>query len=117
GLGYHPYFRIPFAPGAAAADSMVRAPAREMWPLVDSLPTGERRPCDPARDLNTPRRFVDLQLDDVLTGAPAAPDGPDGLCARGAVSAGREALRLRTSPALRELVVFPPPHRQPVFIE
>jgi aldose 1-epimerase len=117
GLGYHPYFRTAFAPGDATADCVVRAPAREMWPLVDSLPTGERRPCDPTRDLTKPRRFADLQLDDVLTGVPSAPDGADGLCDRGAVSTGGATLQLRGSPAFRELVVFTPPHRKAFCIE
>ena len=71
--------------GADAADCLVRAPAQEMWTLVDSLPTGERRPVDAARDLNAPRRFGDLQLDDVLTG-PAARAGRRTACATAAPS-------------------------------
>ncbi|HVS34279.1 MAG TPA: aldose 1-epimerase [Gemmataceae bacterium] len=115
GLGYHPYYRLPFASGDLAADGMVRTPAKQMWPLVDSLPIGERQPVDSARDLQTPRLFGDLQLDDVLTGLPG-PDA-DGLCDRGAVQSGRYWVALRASPAFREAVVFTPPHRQAFCIE
>ena len=110
GLGYHPYFRVP-----SASDCLVRTPAREMWTLVDSLPTGERRPVDAARDLTAPRRFADLQLDDLLTGLPE-PDA-DGLRDCGAVACAGDALHLRASPTFREAVVFTPPHRQAFCIE
>ena len=72
GLGYHPYFRVPFASGTAAA-CLVRVPARQAWTLVGSVPTGERRPIDPAHDLNAPRRFADVHADDLLTGVPSTP--------------------------------------------
>jgi aldose 1-epimerase len=116
GLGYHPYYRMPFAPDATAADCLVQAPAHEMWPLVESLPTGDRRPLDPARNLNTPRRFGDLQLDDVLTGLSSKADA-DGLRDCGVLRSGAATLRLLGSPAFRELVVFTPPHRQAFCIE
>ena len=117
GLGYHPYFRVPFAVGADAADCTVRVPACQTWPLVESLPTGERRPIDPAHDLNAPRRFADLQLDDLLTGLPSIPDNAETLCDRGAVRVGGEALRVLASPAFREVVAFTPAHRQAFCIE
>src|SRR5262249_52761805 len=50
GLGYHPYFTVPFAPGGTADDCTVQVPAAEYWVLDQSLPTGERRPVDAARD-------------------------------------------------------------------
>ena len=90
---------------------------REKWALAESLPTGERRPVDPADDLNAPRRFADLQLDDVLTGVPSDPDNAEGLCDRGVVRSGGAALSLRASPAFREVVVFTPPHRQAFCVE
>jgi aldose 1-epimerase len=119
GVGYHPYFRVPFAPGADAADCEVRVPALKAWVLAESLPTGEVAyiPGDPARDLYKPRRFADLQLDDLLTGVPAFPDGPDGLCDRGELRSAGVALRVRAAPAFREVVVFTPPHRQAFCIE
>lgn len=119
GLGYHPYFRVPFAPGGDAADCHVQVPACEAWVLAETLPTGERAPVglDPAHDLNAPRLYRDLKLDDLLTRAPDAADGPDGLCDRGLVRSGRATLRVRAAPAFREVVVFTPPHRRAFCIE
>ena len=119
GLGYHPYFRVPFAPGADAADCRIQTPAREAWVLVETLPTGERTPIDrtPGRDLRSPRRFADLKLDDLLTGLPSTPDGPDGLCDCGTMRSGDLTLRVQAAPAFREVVVFTPPHRQAFCIE
>jgi aldose 1-epimerase len=116
GLGYHPYFRTPFAGGDAAA-CQVSAPATSYWELQDSLPTGRRLSVDAARDLRTPRRVADLALDDVLTDL--ASDESATLCLRGTVEdpAARATLRLFTSPAFRELVAFTPPHRQAVCLE
>jgi aldose 1-epimerase len=69
---------------------------------------------DAARDLNAPRRYADLNLDDVLTGLDdtAQPEA-GGLCLRGRV----EGLGVYSSPAFRELVVFTPVHRQAMCLE
>ena len=116
GLGYHPYYRMPFAPGTAAADCLIQAPAHAMWPLAESLPTSRPQPVDSARDLNTPRRFGDLELDDVLTDLSSHPEA-DGLRDCGVMRSGAATLRLLASPTFRELVVFTPPHRQAFCIE
>ncbi len=117
GLGYHPYYRVPFAPEADAADCLVQVPAREAWTLVESLPTGERRPVDPAEDLTAPRRFADLQLDALQTSVPSEPDNAEGLCDRGVLRSGVATLRLLASPDFREVVAFTPPHRQAFCVE
>jgi aldose 1-epimerase len=118
GLGYHPYFRVPFVAGGTAADCTVTVPARALWQLQDSLPTGTRAAPDAARDLTTPRSFGELTLDDVLTDLPAAP-GADSLCPRGELRMGPQGLRLevRASEAFREVVVFTPANRQAFCIE
>jgi aldose 1-epimerase len=116
GLGYHPYYRMPFAPGATAADCLIEAPAQKIWPLVESLPADQPQPLDPAHNLNTPRRFGDLELDDVLTALSSKP-GADGLRDCGTMRSGAAMLRLLASPAFRELVVFTPPHREAFCIE
>jgi aldose 1-epimerase len=109
GLGYHPYFTRP---------SRVEVPAAQYWVLEDNLPTGERRPVDGPRDLNTPRPFDQLQLDDVLTGLPARAPRMDGLIERAALyRADGSPLRLFCSADFREMVVFTPPHRQAFCVE
>jgi aldose 1-epimerase len=117
GLGYHPYFHLPFAATGDAADSLVSVPARSFWRLHDCLPDGDRRPVDAARDLNPPRRVGDLALDDVLTDLPPTPAGPDGLHERAALTSSGVTLRLRCSASFREMVVFTPGNRQAVCIE
>jgi aldose 1-epimerase len=119
GLGYHPYFRLPFVTGGSAGECTVQVPARLYWELQDSLPTGERHVVDALRDLNTPRPFTSLQLDDVLTELPGVRDVGEGElypCATLHSPPGT-MLRMACSPAFRELVVFTPPHRQAFCVE
>jgi aldose 1-epimerase len=115
GLGYHPYFRIPFSPEVKAEECTVSTPARSFWALTDALPDGTRHMVDSARDLNTQRRFGELQLDDVLTDLPPATEPfPE----RGSIVAtsGR-ALSIRCDADFREMVVFTPGNRQAFCIE
>jgi aldose 1-epimerase len=117
GLGFHPYFRVPFLPGTSPDLCMVEVPARACWELEDSLPTGETRPVDTRRDLNNPRPFSGLQLDDLLTGLPPSAEGAlrwNGLLRQEPENV---ALSLASSPDFREMVVFTPPHRQAFCIE
>jgi aldose 1-epimerase len=118
GLGYHPYFRVPFVVGGAAEDCTILVPARELWQLQECLPAGTRSAPDAARDLTTPRSFGELTLDDALTDLPATP-GADGLCPRGELRAGPQGLRLevRASEAFGQVVVFTPGNRQAFCIE
>jgi aldose 1-epimerase len=118
GLGYHPYFRLPFAGKTPADDCTVEVPGAEFWELNESLPTGNRRPVDASRNLNRPRRMGELALDDVLTALPARAARMDGLIERAAISgdAGRP-MRMFCSPVFREMVVFNPPHREAFCIE
>lgn len=113
GLGYHPYFRLPFAQGTATEDCTIEVPASRYWKLEGNLPTGQVEPVDLARDLNRWRRFGDLQLDDVLTDLPARAPRMDGLLERSAIQgAPGGPMRLFCSSEFRHLVVFTPPHRQ-----
>ena len=118
GLGYHPYFSMPFTSGGKADDCQIQVPARSFWVLEDSLPVGERKPVDAARDFSRPRAFTGVHVDDVLTdldvgGATA----PDGLQWNGTMRAGTQELRVFSSPDFREMVVFTPPHRQAFCLE
>jgi aldose 1-epimerase len=118
GLGYHPYFRVPFSPTGKADDFTVQVPAGSYWQLSELLPTGTRLPVDAARDLNRPRRFGDLSLDDVLTDLPTQAPGENGLLERALLQddSGAE-LRMFCSPAFREMVVFTPANRQAFCVE
>jgi aldose 1-epimerase len=117
GLGYHPYFRLPFAPGATAADCTVQVPARALWRLDNMLPTGERVPLDAARDLNGPHRFDELHLDDVYTDLPPVPAAADGLIERAVLRTKDAALRVRCSEEFREMVLYTPGNRQAFCVE
>jgi aldose 1-epimerase len=118
GLGYHPYFRLPFGPAGDADSCSVEVPAAEFWELEGNLPTGKRHGVDPSRDLNRLRRVGELHLDDVLTTLPNRAPRSDGLIERGLVQGGDgTSLRIFCSPAFREMVVFNPPHRQAFCIE
>lgn len=104
GLGYHPYF-------LAGPDTTVEVPARSYWPLTDNLPDGTVEAVNASRDLNRPRRYGDLNVDDVLTALPPRAARADGLIERAAIG-GAANVRVFCSPAFREMVVFTPPHRQ-----
>jgi aldose 1-epimerase len=121
GLGYHPYFRVPFRPGENAADYRVSVPAHTYWELQETLPTGRRLPLAdcPGCDLRSPRRFAELKLDDILTDVPGlAEGGTSALAPRGLIQApDGAALHLRASCSFREVVAFTPPHRQAVSLE
>jgi aldose 1-epimerase len=107
GLGYHPYF-------VTTPDCRLQTPARARWELADSLPTGRRLPLDASHDLRQPRAVSELSLDDVYTDFLEA----DELVERGRVEyPGAGVLRVRTSPAFRELVLFTPPHGKAVCLE
>jgi aldose 1-epimerase len=86
--------------------------------LGENLPSGDRRAIDAARDLNRPRRYGELALDDVLTGLPARAPRMDGLIERAALQGVAGApLRVFCSADFREMVVFTPPHRQAFCVE
>jgi aldose 1-epimerase len=118
GLGYHPYFSLPFTPKGAADMCTVQVPARKYWELLDSLPTGERLAVDTARDLNTARLVKDLKLDDVLADLPPLPQEENQR--EGAVlrdERGGVQLQVFCSQGFREMVVFTPAHRQAFCVE
>jgi aldose 1-epimerase len=68
---------------------------------------------DADRDLRSPRRYGELQLDDVLTDLDPAREVSDGLRLLGQV----QGLTLWGPPDFREVVAFTPPHRHAVCLE
>src|SRR5262249_7642473 len=81
------------------------------------LPSGKRIPVSGHRDLNVPRPFADLSVDDVLTDLPSDPTAADGLSERGRIDRESLSVVIRSSPDFREVVAFTPPHRQAFAIE
>jgi aldose 1-epimerase len=115
GLGYHPYFRVPFTSSGTADDCLLTVPARSFWKLEESLPTGERLPVDASCDLNRPRRFGEVNVDTVLTDLPTASGNlPERAVLQGAPGV---ALHLHADTVFRDLVIFTPPHRQAFCVE
>jgi aldose 1-epimerase len=112
-FGLHPYFRVPLG-GPSADACLVTVPAERYWPLDQSLPSGEERPVDSARDLRSPARFVDLALDDVLTGLIAT-----GGEITTTVDDPGSGVRLRQtfSDDHHFCIAFTPPHREAIAIE
>ena len=111
GLGYHPYFRIPFRDGADPNTYRVTVSAGGYWDLEECLPRGPVRAVDQRRDLRTPVPFPRLQVDDVLTNLTPVEQE----CGR--VEEPLFGMRFLCSPDFREMVVFTPPHRQAVCLE
>jgi aldose 1-epimerase len=116
GLGYHPYFHTPFTPTGKAEDCTATVPAWSFWALEDSLPTGQKQPVAGDRDLNTPKPCTALNLDDVLTDLPPAPQS-GGPHERAVLRDGPAALRVLCSEDFTDLVVFTPPHRHAFCVE
>ncbi len=112
GFGIHPYFRLPFSPGADPEQTRVILPASHYWVLKDFLPTGEVRPINPRLDFRTGQCMKGLELDDILTGLVF--DGERGV-ARLADLSSKAEFRLGFSREFRELVVFTPRGRPGVL--
>ena len=119
GLGYHPYFCLPTAPGAAADDMVLTSSAATLWPADDGIPTGERVPVPAEFDFRTPRPVGGLVLDRLFTdlGLDRAKAGEPVEVARLGHRSAPGRVAVSVSPAFRELLLFTPPHRRAVAIE
>jgi aldose 1-epimerase len=106
GFGIHPYYHLPFRPDGDAAKTRVVLPASRYWVLEDTLPTGEVRPVDPARDFRLGKPMAGLEADDILTGLEF--EGARCTCRLIDENLGAE-FRLSFGREFRELVVFTPP--------
>jgi len=117
GLGLHPYFRLPGE--GDLSNYVLRAPARSVWPLVDSVPTGERRPLPDELNWNRPRTIGGTQLDTVYGDLGAIREDDGGLLLRATLGhVDRPGqLELWTTADFRESVLFTPPHRKAVCVE
>jgi aldose 1-epimerase len=118
GLGFHPYFRLP-GDDPDVSNWVLHAPARSVWPLVESLPTGERQRVPDDLNWNRPRRIGTANLDTVYTDLGAIREEPGGLLLRATVSHPDRsgALEVWTTGDFRESVLFIPVHRRAICIE
>jgi aldose 1-epimerase len=116
GVGLHPYFRLP---SGDLARYVLDLPARSVWSLTNSLPTGERRPVPDDLNWNRPRTIGGTQLDTVYGDLGAIREEAGELLLRAAVGHIEEPgqLEVWNTPDFRESVAFTPPHRNALCIE
>lgn len=114
GLGTHPYFRAPLGQAGRRDECTAEVPASEQWELAECLPTGQKRPVSPEKDLRGGRSLAGLTLDDVYTGLSYA--GPQFDCVLIDERAGIQ-LTQTCPPIFREAVAFTPPNRACICLE
>ncbi|OWK34851.1 aldose 1-epimerase [Fimbriiglobus ruber] len=119
GIGYHPYFCIPTAPGAAADDMVVWCPVSEVWESTAAIPTGKRLPIPAEYDFRTARAVGPLVLDTLFTGLPPAKPDASGLTpiARLGHKTAPGSVVVAADEAFRDVLLFTPTHRHAVAIE
>lgn len=117
GLGFHPYFRIPFTESGKLADCFVRVLASEFWDLDRFIPKGAKSPVDGRRDLRMMRCIEGLELDDIYTGFPAQGLSEDLSCRGWIQERGVGRIEIWTSAGFREVVVFTPAGRSAICLE
>ena len=120
GLGYHPYFCLPTAPGSAVDELTLWSPAATLWEADDGIPTGTRVPVPDELDFRTARPIGGLVLDRLFTDLGHGEQTHEEELTEVARLGHRAApgqLVVSTSPAFRELLLFTPPHRKAVAIE
>lgn len=119
GFGYHPYFRIPTAPDARVDAMELQSAAATMWPLRESLPTGEETPLPPELDYRTSRAVGPMVFDHLFGGLASVPVRPDGFrtVARLSYPGIRESLTVEADATFEKLILFTPVHRKALAIE
>ena len=117
GLGYHPYFCIPTAPGASADEMVLEGRTEAVWEADGGLPTGQQQPVPAGLDFRTPRLIGTTVLDTLYTAAERFPSNE--LQPRAVLSHRMAPGRLTVacSPGFRYTLLFIPPHRKAVAIE
>jgi aldose 1-epimerase len=113
-FGLHPYFRLPLG-GSSPGECHVTVPASHYRELESLLPAGRDLPVDSTRDLRTPRRFADLELDDVVTAL--EPNERGDIVTSVHDPASGLTVTQTFSAAHPFVVVFTPPHREAIAIE
>lgn len=119
GLGYHPYFQIPTAPGAAVDELILQTKASRLWRLQDNIPDGNSLPVPPELDFRAPRELGPVMLDHLYGGLEAASPTTNGRAVIATLShrSAPGRLEIEADSAFGHLVLFTPPHRQAIAIE
>ena len=113
GLGAHPYFCTPLG-GASGDDCIVTLPAAKRWEMVDMIATGKLLDVDADTNLAGGKRFGETTLDNGFSQLAFR----DGWCAGSIFDPGSGlTMTIRFDDALRECVVYNPPHREAICIE
>lgn len=113
GLGFHPNFACPNAPGAPAEVMVLFCPASELWDSEGPFPTGTRSGIPSAQDFRRPRAVGGEQLDTLFA---IRPQGSEPFATLGHTAA-PGVLSIGAGDAFREVLLFTPPHRRAVAIE
>ncbi len=113
GLGFHPYFACPNAPGAPADDMVLSCPLLDLWETDGAFPTGKELALPEAMNFRTAKVLGPVQLDtllDVQT-AGCAPFATLGHNTEPGV------LTIEAGPEFDKVLLFTPAHRRAVAIE
>jgi aldose 1-epimerase len=123
GLGYHPYFCIPTAPGAGADEMVLTVIADTVWEAEEGIPTGRQPMVPEGLRFVPPRPIGQAQLDTLFGGLAnnrcgfIATDSHPWFVAQISHRDAPGQLTVEAAPAFRELLLFTPPHRRAVAIE
>jgi aldose 1-epimerase len=118
GLGFHPFFRVPLAPGGSRADCRVQLWAPRVWEVDgDTLPTGQQHAVLGALDLRGYPPLNELALDTFYTRLALDDPGAGAWSSRLLDPAAAVEVVLTADSAFREAVVFAPANRPVVSIE
>jgi aldose 1-epimerase len=114
GFGTHSYFQLPLSDDSEPQHCLLQAAASEEWLLNNCLPTGEKRPVSPEKDLREGLYYGSTKFDDVQTGLPADAKEHEFLIID--EKAGIQVAQVCDG-IFRELVVFTPPWATAVCME
>ena len=113
GLGFHPYFACPNAPGAAVDDMVLSCPLLSLWETDGAFPTGKKLALMKPLDFRTARVLGPVQLDtlfDVQT------TGCEAFATLGHKTE-PGALTIEAEEEFDRVLLFTPAHRKAVAIE
>ncbi len=113
GLGFHPYFACPNAPGAPADEMVLSCPLLDLWETDEAFPTGKKLALPEAMDFRTARALGPVPLDTLFdvqtTGCEAY--------ARLGHKTEPGVLTIEAGAEFERVLLFTPAHRRAVAIE